>query len=529
MNTSQIQEGFLHAHGTKILDGSGKELLLSGWGLGNWMLLEGYMWNSAGSVRLDRSRRIIQVIKELTGSDYAKSFFHRYYRSYITRSDIKAMADLGYNSVRIPMHWNLFMKEELGVSFVEEGFELLDECIKWCKEYGIYVFLDLHAAPGGQTGANIDDSIDDIPRLFMDEEAYEKGVAFWAEIARRYKDETIIGGYDLLNEPIRPDNGGTLKNYDYLLPKLIAFYDDCIAEIRKVDPNHMISIEGHHWSTDTSVFFKKYDDNSVFHFHRYACPPTKESFNEFLEISQRLEVPLWLGETGENHLQWFSAMYPLAHELGIGYNLWPWKKMNCVNSPCCVEQPKDWDLIIHYTKGGVHPGTNKAKEILEEYLENMKYENCTKNELVTKAVFRNNGTSLCAVDFDEFPGDGISYYSTAQKGFSYRKETKMTIMECKDLEKRFVFDIRHDRYGLFLSENEFACYTFKPQNAGIIHIFGECLANSEIVVEAANTRYEVPVKKGPLQQEIDFPVTEKLVVRIMVKYGRIQLDKIDLS
>ena len=46
----------------------------------------------------------------------------------------------------------------MGETKNQNGFEILDEVIGWCKEAGIYVILDMHDAPGGQTGDNIDDS-----------------------------------------------------------------------------------------------------------------------------------------------------------------------------------------------------------------------------------------------------------------------------------------------------------------------------------------------------------------------------------
>ena len=58
--------GFLHRSGRKIIDGDGNEILLIGWGLGNLYVKEGYMWGAFNSPRFDRSRRIEQVLEELT-------------------------------------------------------------------------------------------------------------------------------------------------------------------------------------------------------------------------------------------------------------------------------------------------------------------------------------------------------------------------------------------------------------------------------------------------------------------------------
>ncbi|MDR1058312.1 MAG: cellulase family glycosylhydrolase, partial [Treponema sp.] len=145
-------QGFLRARGKTIVNGGGEEVLLNGWGLGNWLLCEGYMWLAYDNRRFDRPRNIEETIRDLTGSPWAEGFWKEFRANYISAGDIKRMAELGYNSLRIPFNWRLFMEDEPGEArFREEGFSLLDQCLSWCEEYRIYAFLDLHGAPGGQT------------------------------------------------------------------------------------------------------------------------------------------------------------------------------------------------------------------------------------------------------------------------------------------------------------------------------------------------------------------------------------------
>ena len=82
-----------------------------------------------------------------------------------------------------------------------DGWRHVDDTIAWARKYGLWVVLDLHAAPGGQTGTNIDDSWG-YPWLFESEKAQVDTVALWKRIAARYRDEPSVLGYDLLNEPI---------------------------------------------------------------------------------------------------------------------------------------------------------------------------------------------------------------------------------------------------------------------------------------------------------------------------------------
>ena len=89
------------------------------------------------------------------------------------------------------MNARLFLSEGENSAYQNEGFELLDNLVRWCKQSGIYVIIDMHAAPGGQTGQNIDDSINDEPRLFMNPTNQDRLVALWVKIATRYKDEPM--------------------------------------------------------------------------------------------------------------------------------------------------------------------------------------------------------------------------------------------------------------------------------------------------------------------------------------------------
>uniref|UniRef100_UPI0005938DC1 glycoside hydrolase family 5 protein n=1 Tax=Gorillibacterium massiliense TaxID=1280390 RepID=UPI0005938DC1 len=410
-------KGFLRAEGRKVVNEAGEEIVLTGWGLGNWLLPEGYMWLSRGS-EFDRPRKMERVIRELAGSEYAEQFWTKFREHYVTREDIRLMAELGYNSVRIPFGWRVLMEEEPGIVWKEDGFALLDRCLDWCEEFGVYAFLDLHGAPGGQTGSNIDDCVDDFPRLYTDSDSWLKAIELWKELARRYKDRWIVGGYDLLNEPVRP---GLLedKHPHYFVQRLVDFYEEAISAIRAIDSRHLLSIEGHHWATNTAIFYKRFDENMVIHFHRYACMPGIEAYQPYLEVSERLNQPLWLGETGENSLEWFAAMYPLAVSLDIGYNLWPWKKMQCDNSPYSINKPEGWDEFLAYTTGGAHPGYKRVQQILDGFLENIKVANCDPNPLATDAAFRKPGCRLRGTDFDAFPGKGASFSGFRTEGNLY--------------------------------------------------------------------------------------------------------------
>lgn len=339
-------------------------VLLRGFGLGGWLLPEGYMWQMEGEY--DRPRRMEQLIESLCGSEYASSFWERYEKNYITCADIEWIASLGFNSVRLPINARrLFRFEGQKAAFVAKTLKHVDNLIDWCREYGVYVILDMHAAPGGQTGQNIDDSENDQPELFINPLYQDQLCAAWELLAARYANEPVVAAYDLLNEPL-PDffhqyNDGVLPLYRRL-----------IAQIRAIDPHHMIMLEGAHWATDFTVLDDmpraEAADNIALQFHRYWSAPDEESLEGYQAVADRLNVPLYLGESGENNLEWYTAMFPLCDRLDIGWSFWSYKKMNCKNSPVSFARPEGWNMLMQHIHGGTVLSQEQAKGIFDEFL-----------------------------------------------------------------------------------------------------------------------------------------------------------------
>src|SRR6476469_10158279 len=97
---------FVSTRGKQFITPDGKPLLLRGINLGNWLLPEGYMFKfkTANSPRL-----IETVINQLVGEDEARRFWKTYRDNYITGEDIHLLKKLGFNSVRVPFNYRLFV------------------------------------------------------------------------------------------------------------------------------------------------------------------------------------------------------------------------------------------------------------------------------------------------------------------------------------------------------------------------------------------------------------------------------------
>jgi hypothetical protein len=205
------------------------------------------------------------------------------------------------------------------------------------------VVIDLHSAPGGQSGVFVADP--DEKKLWELEENEARTVAIWRAIAARYKDETIVAGYDLLNEPGYPNP-----------VDLIELYLRIIEAIREVDPYHMVIIEGNLAATDFSIFGRPLSSNQVYSFHTYNFLTNqidKEQMRKLVEIAVTQNVPLWNGEFGAHNAEWVAATIAMFEDPDnhvSGWTFWPWKRVP-ENSQeryrTLMEIPStpDWDVV----------------------------------------------------------------------------------------------------------------------------------------------------------------------------------------
>ena len=393
--------GFLHTQAQDIVDESGNKILLRGASLGSGCFPKVICGNS--SDQADRPRKIEKTVADLAGPEYAKHFWTDYRNNYITEDDIKRIAKLGYNSVRPALDARMFLTEGDHPAYVKEGFEVLDNLVKWSKKYGIYVIIDMHAAPGGQTGQNIDDSANDQPELFMDKKYQKRLSDLWVKIAKRYKNEPAVAGYDLLNEPLPKRTGAAAKYKSQLEP----LYKQLTQAIRKVDKKHMIIVEGADWANDWSVFSAPFDSNMVYQFHYYCWDqPTKlKSIKTYLDYRKRYNAPVWVGETGESDDDIYWATMENFEANNIGWSFWPWKKMDAFNGPYSVKPPKNWEAVQDYTDGGAKPSMETAQKAFDELLQNIQLKNCVFRSDVVNAMLRQIPGKVEAKNYGE---DGLN-------------------------------------------------------------------------------------------------------------------------
>ena len=326
-------------------------------------------------------------IEELIGEEATDTFYAAWLQNHVQKSDIDSMKSWGFNSVRLPMHYNLFTLpiEEEPVqgenTWLEIGFELTDSLISWCKANEMYVVLDLHGAPGGQGyDAAISDYDPSKPSLWQSEDNRNKMASLWKRIAEVYADEDWVAGYDLLNEPNWDLPGGTaLRN----------LYEQCTDSIRSVDEDHIIFIEGNWWANDFTGLTPPWDENLVYSPHKYWSTNDVQTMQWVLSMQNTHNVPLYLGESGENSNVWFRDAIRLLEDLGIGWAWWPLKKIDNISAILSIPKTADYTSLLNYWNGsGPQPSQEFAVATLMELTENLKTSNCEFKPDVVDAMFR---------------------------------------------------------------------------------------------------------------------------------------------
>ncbi len=399
---------YLRASGKNIVNDKGNFIIKAA-NLGNFMVQEGYMNNLGGAYQ----HVIRQKIADVVGIAARDQFYTDYYKNFITKADIDSLAKWGFNTVRLPMHYSLFTPLGQPDTYFESGFVMVDNIVNWCKANNMYVILDLHAAPGGQSSGDISDYVAGQPSLWESEANRAQTVKLWRKFAERYANEPVVGGYDLINE-----TNWTLANNNALLMQIMK---DITATIRQVDNNHIVFIEGNSYANDYNGLTPKWDNNMVYSFHKYWNDNVQGSLNFIFAIRDGQNVPIWLGEFGENSNSWIADAVTLMSANNIGWAIWPYKKMSSVSSMGSYKEPANWSALASYIGGGAKPSASVGQAILNEWLQNIKVQNGTTNKGYLYALFGQTGTNA-TIPFVtvSLPSKVLAaHYDEGRNGYAY--------------------------------------------------------------------------------------------------------------
>ncbi|GAB1453748.1 hypothetical protein MASR2M47_38040 [Draconibacterium sp.] len=456
-------QGFLHREGRYIFDGSGNEVILRGIGTGNWMIQEGYMMQTSGVAGTQHEFRA--KLENTIGVEKTDSFYTAWLDSHFRKIDVDSMKSWGFNSVRVAMHYVWFtppiedepVKGE--ITWLNKGFIMIDSLLDWCSNNQMYLILDLHGAPGGQgKDAAISDYDSSKPSLWESQANKDKTVALWRKLAERYNNEPWLGGYDLINETNWPLPSGNKPLWD--------LFKQITAAIREVDKNHLIFLEGNGFANDYNGLPAIWDDNMALSFHKYWNYNDAGSIDWIINMRNSRNIPIWLGETGENSNVWFTELIALCEKNRIGWSWWPVKKPS-INNPLKVTVNDDYTRLVNYWKGSApNPGVDEAFSAVLQFAHNHRLENCSFQKDVVDAMIRQpftvetipfksykTGEPIFAVDYNlgrngfaYFDNDTADFHGNTNvftnwnQGWSYRNDG-VDIETCNDKDSTNGFNV----------------------------------------------------------------------------------------
>jgi len=247
---------FLKVRRDLIVDEAGQEIRLRGFCVGGWMNLENFINGYPGHPQTFRA-----AMEKVLGRGKAGFFFDRMMNHFLAEDDIRFMAGLGVNTLRVPFNYRHFEDDAKPGRWKPSGFRRLDWVIDACGRHGIYMILDLHAAQGWQNPDWHSDNPSNLSLLWSHPHFQDRVVALWEEIARRYRRCPAVAGYNFLNEPVCGVPGG--------LPKL---YRRLARAVRNHDRAHIFFLEGNAFSRDFSEMGAVAGGNTVLSNHTYPTP-----------------------------------------------------------------------------------------------------------------------------------------------------------------------------------------------------------------------------------------------------------------
>lgn len=393
----------LKARNNTIINSKGKEVFLRGVNLGGWLMMEGYILYGRNI-----AEKIFKAeFKKYHGQKESDSFTELYRSNFIVESDFKNISSLGFNCVRLPFNYRLIENKV--------GIEFLKNAVKLCKKHNIYCILDMHAAPGSQ---NEDWHADSSGRagLWSDKKNQEKFFILWELLAGAFKDESIVAGYDVLNEPVIKTS-----NADKVLRGL---YMKLVKRIRAIDKNHIIFLEGNTWSQVLEHIGEPFADNLSYSIHFYH--PLDFTFNfqkglkypgaisgeqwdsntiksrleTYYDYSRKWNIPVFVGEFGINsrcegcygELRWVKDTLECFKGFDFHWAYWTYKAIGNSVFPDGIYQYLKNPAWVN-RQGPVYGWENYYtlwKSHKKEIADSWKTENYIKNKLLAEVIHNAN-------------------------------------------------------------------------------------------------------------------------------------------
>lgn len=368
----------------QVVNTAGEVVKLRGVNLGNWLIQETWMAPiEQGNGVADQEwgmLNTLDTLEERFGFETAHEIVTTYQQNYITEYDLDIIAATGSSVVRVPFWYRNFYKDTKGTWINQEpdgsvnldentGFQMLDWVIEECGKRGLYVILDMHGAPGGQSTDHCCGTPYTMD-LYTSEECQASMQKLWEEIARRYQGNPTVAVYDIMNEPMNnthtPDRWqafdgeiGAVTGSEEGKQAVFEVYDRMYKAIRAIDPDHIVSMEGI-WRLEALPDPREVGwTNVMYQCHFYDDLDKFKSLVAYSdELCEEYGVALLIGEfhTGDGGDDRLDYM----NQLGVHWTTWTYKTANGTVSDA-------WHWYKHENIPQVNLFTDSAETMLQKW------------------------------------------------------------------------------------------------------------------------------------------------------------------
>ena len=347
----------LRTQGTRWVKADGTPVALRGVNLGNWLLPEFWMMGYPDGATVNDQCTLEAVLDQRFGRAERERLIRLSRDNWMTQRDWDLLPQFGLNLVRLPFLWSVIEDEQHPQQLRADAWRYLDGAIAQAKARGLYVVLDLHGAVGAQGTEHHSGCAG--KNLYWSTPEYQQRTDWlWRQVAARYRDEPVVAGYGLLNEPW----GSTAEQLAEVSRKLYA-------SIREVDKNHVVIFADH--PKGIAPYGKPaYQGmvNVVFETHPYPgffgwakpgmevhrdwlnCLPAGGGLCEWQKRLDALDTPLYIGEfqpwadiEPELAGQITRASYDRYAQLGWASSAWSYKKLSRSGGLA----PVNWGLVTN--------------------------------------------------------------------------------------------------------------------------------------------------------------------------------------
>ena len=251
---------------------------------------------------------------------------------YITEIDVERVAALGLNLIRLPVWYQALETEGTAPgAYRPAGWRHLDDVVGWARKHGVYVMLDLHGAPGGQS-TSWHQGLTDGGYLWSHEPCIAKTETLWRAMASYFAGDPHVVVYDLLNEPIAAPDRDTYA----------AVHDRLYRAVREHDPDTIVMAEdGYLPSSSIALPEDMGWTNAMFSLHLYETASNLDDYlrmmeGELTDYPSRFgapQTPIFLGEfnpaDGQDSPTWeveaLDRYLERLNQRGVHWAPWTWK------------------------------------------------------------------------------------------------------------------------------------------------------------------------------------------------------------